>query len=149
MKTIIFEPITSANILSKCASLLVEVYNAEPWNDNWSQETAMKKLQYAFDCPNFVGFVAMQGEKLVGCLVGNIEPNYDSKYLYLRDMFVSVQSQRMGIGTQLLAAMKTDLKAKNIRDCIFFTSQKFYTFDFYKKNGFELMGDMAMMYGEV
>ena len=88
------ERIESIQTLEKCAELLAEVYNAEPWNDNWTKKKALEKLTCFYNSPKFLGWMAIQKNILLGYCVGNIEPYYTGDYFYLKEMFVSVQSQR-------------------------------------------------------
>jgi hypothetical protein len=36
--------------LEECAHLFISTFNAEPWNENWTLQTAMKKLAWTIGC---------------------------------------------------------------------------------------------------
>ncbi len=138
--------INSPEILSSCASLLVDAYNHEPWNDNWTQEKALEKLLCFYQSPKFLGWTARRGEELLGCCVGNIEPYFTGDYFYLKEMFVPVRAQKSGIGSQLMATIKGYLTSIDIQSIILFTSKEGFPFDFYLKAGFAEMEGMRMMH---
>lgn len=142
------EPITGPQILGDCAAILTAAYNAEPWNDNWTPEKALEKLQCFYDSPRFLGWTAWHDETLTGCCVGNIEPYFSGDYFYLKEMFVSVEAQGKGAGAQLLAAAKSHLATLDINAIILFTGKDFFPFDFYLKHGFNEMENMRMMHFE-
>jgi aminoglycoside 6'-N-acetyltransferase I len=138
--------IKSVDELTSCAALLAEVYNSPPWNDNWTVAKAKEKLECFFNSPKFYGWMCYDNDQLVGCCVGNIEPYFSGDYYYLKEMFVSVQAQRKGIGTGLMNALKEELEKVSISTIILFTSEEFFPFDFYKKTNFNIMDGMRMMH---
>jgi aminoglycoside 6'-N-acetyltransferase I len=143
---LIIKSIESSHSLPKCAEILVDAYNSEPWNDNWTIEKALEKLTCFYNSPKFLGWMAFEDDQLLGCCVGNIEPYYTGDYFYLKEMFVSVQSQNKGVGVQLFEAIKTKLEAVGIGQVILFTSNEGFPFDFWKKVGFQEMKGMLMMH---
>ncbi|MCT7982946.1 GNAT family N-acetyltransferase [Laspinema sp. A4] len=139
------EKIESIQSLEKCAELLMEAYNAEPWNDQWTKEKAWEKLTCFYNSPKFLGWMAIRDNNLLGACLGNIEPYYIGDYFYLKEMFVSVHCQRQGVGSKLMAALKNHLEIIDIKTIILFTSKDGFPFDFYQKNDFNIMEGMCMM----
>ncbi len=140
------ERLESIESLEKCAEVLMEAYNAEPWNDQWTKEKAWEKLTCFYNSPKFLGWMAIRENELVGACLGNIEPYYIGDYFYLKEMFVSVHSQRQGIGSQLMAALKAYLETINIKTIILLTSKDVFPFDFYQKTDFNIMQGMCVMH---
>ena len=145
MDDITIKKIESNTILSRCADILVDAYNAEPWNDNWTRKKALEKLTCFYDSPKFLGWTAWHGDKLLGCCIGNIEPYYSGDYFYLKEMFVYHADQKRGIGTRLMTTLKQHLQTIDIKTIILFTGKDFFPFDFYIKTGFVVMEEMRMM----
>ena len=139
------ETIESNTILDRCAEVLVDAYNSEPWNDNWTKEKALEKLTCFYASPKFMGWTAWQGNKLLGGCVGNIEPYYLGDYFYLKEMFVYHKAQGRGIGAGLMTTVKQHLEKLDVKTIILFTGKEFFPFDFYVKAGFNVMEDMRMM----
>jgi hypothetical protein len=48
-----------AEHLDECARLLVSTFNAEPWNQRWTLETAQKKLAWTLGVPGFIGLISL------------------------------------------------------------------------------------------
>jgi hypothetical protein len=44
--------------LDECAHLLVSVFNAEPWNANYTFDTAKKELAWTLNVPGSLGLVS-------------------------------------------------------------------------------------------
>lgn len=146
MEDITLKMIDSTDSLKKCAALLAEAYNAPPWQDNWTEEKAFEKLNFYFNSPNFYGLMAFQGDKIAGGCVGNIEPYFTGNYFFLKDMFVSVGSQRQGVGSRLIMALREYLDSSGVNTIILFTSNQHFTYDFYMKNDFKIMEGICMMH---
>jgi aminoglycoside 6'-N-acetyltransferase I len=137
--------ITSPEILQKCAPVLMQAYNGEPWNDAWTEQKALETLECFYNSPKFHGFYAEQDGQIIGCCVGNVEPYFMGDYFYLKDMFVSPTDQRKGVGQLLMDELKKELSSIGITTMILFTSDKGSPFDFYTKNDFQLLDGMCMM----
>lgn len=131
--------------ISKCAKLYVEVFNAKPWNDNWTSETAFKRLNDICIAPNFVGIMYVDGNDIKGAIFGNWEQFFDGIHYNLREMFVSTELQGTGIGSILLNALEEQLKVLGINTIYLFTSKGNKTSKFYQKNNFVEWDSMAMM----
>jgi len=140
------ERIGSAEILEACADILVQAYNAAPWNDRWTKGKALEKLSCFYQSPKFIGWTASLDGHVIGCCVGNIEPYYSGDYFYLKEMFVYPHVQAKGIGAALMQVVKTELESLGIGSVILFTSKDFFPFDFYLKSGFQEMDGMRMMH---
>lgn len=139
------KPIKSIDILETCAGILVEAYNAEPWNDAWTQEIALEKLSIFYHTPQFIGWTASINGEVVGSCVGNIEPYFTGNYYYLKDMFVKPSFQKRGVGNLLMDAIKKHLDTINVNMIILFTGNQHFPFRFYQKSGFSEMDGMRMM----
>ena len=49
------------NHLDECARLAVATFNAEPWNDEWTFDTAKRELAWTMGVPGFTGLVSLDG----------------------------------------------------------------------------------------
>jgi hypothetical protein len=49
------------NHLDECARLAVATFNAEPWNEVWTFDTAKRELVWTMGVPGFVGLVSLDG----------------------------------------------------------------------------------------
>src|ERR1700760_3436775 len=129
-KTII-ERTASIENINQCAEIYSEAYNCEPWNDNWTCETATALLTCYYNTPKFMGWIARRDDVVMGCAIGNVEPYYSGDIFILKEIFVDVKSQGSGVGSSMLAAIKEDLRQINVKKVILFTRRPI--FDFYIK----------------
>ena len=60
--------------LDECANLLVTTFNAEPWNDSYTHDTAKKQLAWHLRVPGCLGLVAVN-DGIVAFALGYREPN--------------------------------------------------------------------------
>ncbi len=50
-----------ADHLDQCARLAVATFNAEPWNGEWTFDTAKRELAWTMGLPGFAGLVSLDG----------------------------------------------------------------------------------------
>ena len=123
----------------------MKVFNAEPWNDEWTLEFAYNRLNDIFMSPNFVGVFYEEGNELKGAVLGNCEYWYQGMHYNLKEMFVTPELQGSGIGGKLLKSLEERLEESHVSTIILFTSKGNKTSDFYEKNNFIELESMAMM----
>lgn len=126
----------SADNLEVCAELFVQVFNQPPWNECWDFSGAFERMKFYFDTPNFVGICFYDGDNLLGFVMGNYEPYQREKLFVLKEMCVSPESQRKGIGSRLLADLHVLLKDKGISAVNLITQTGGLPENFYLKNGY-------------
>ena len=56
--------------LDDCAHLYVSTFNAQPWNQRWTLETAHKKLAWTMGVPGFLGWVFSLDEGIAAFAAG-------------------------------------------------------------------------------
>lgn len=140
--------IESEHIL-KCAELYIKVFNAEPWNDKWTLETASRRLKDIYISPNFEGVLYIEDGQIEGAIFGNYEQFYEGMHYNLKEMFISNELQGRGIGSQLINELEERLKELGVTTIILFTSKGNRTSQFYLKNNFSEWNSMAMMGKEI
>ncbi len=127
------------------ARLYVDVFNAEPWNDEWTEDTALRRLQDIYSSPGFVGCKYLDDGTVKAAVFGNCEQWYKGMHYNLKEMFVSTELQGRGVGSRLLEHLEARLKDLNVNAIYLFTSKGNLTDRFYRKNGFNEFESMAMM----
>ncbi|MCD8511138.1 MAG: GNAT family N-acetyltransferase [Bacillus sp. (in: Bacteria)] len=131
--------------IRECTTLYLDVFNGDPWNDNWTLETAEQRLHDIYISPNFEGVVYVKNDQIKGAIFGNYEQFFDGRHYNLREMFVSRELQGTGIGSEMLAVLEGKLKGLGVTTTILFTSKGNKTSQFYLNNGFIEWDSMAMM----
>ncbi len=72
-----------ADHLDECARLAVATFNAEPWNDDWTFDTAKRELIWTIGVPGFVVLVSLDGG-VVAFAMGYQEPDDRREVFFLR-----------------------------------------------------------------
>ncbi len=130
--------------LDRCAYLYVEVFNREPWNEQWSFNTARTRLFEIINTPGFVGFVFKQDE-LLGFLAGYCKQGQKGKSFYLEEICVRPHQQRQGIGTKLLNKLMDTLTCIEVNRVYLLTNKDGQAEAFYKKHGYQRNQQMIFM----
>ncbi len=131
--------------IMECTKLYIRVFNDTPWNDNWNLESAGKRLRDICNSPNFEGMIYMDNDAVKGALFGNYEQYYNGIHYYIKEMFVSNDSQGMGIGSKLISCFEDVLKKNKAAAVYLLTARGSRTSRFYEKNGYQLWDGMSMM----
>jgi len=127
------------------AALYCEVFNAPPWNDGWTGDTASARLRDILNTPGSLGLLAWQDEQLTGCILGYAEQWFDGVHFYVKEMFVHPALQRRGIGTQMLRELKHTLRHHGVRRLYLLTERDSAAAAFYGAQGFSQSPRMTMM----
>lgn len=133
------------NNLSAVVTLYCEVFNASPWNDHWTKETASRRLTEAIQTPGSLGLLLWHEGQLVGGLVGYQEQWFDGSHFFLKEMFVAPNRQRQGLGTQLIHHLRRILTTQGVGRIYLLTARGSAAADFYAKHGFFVSPRMDMM----
>lgn len=139
-----FEEITLSDI-SKLVKMYVDTFNSPPWNDEWSIETASKRLKQMINCEGFYGVMAYEEGILCGMILGSEEQFYDGIIFNIKEFCVKNEMRKKGIGTKILTEFEKRLKNKDITEIILFTSRADGTEGFYQRRGLKTYNSMVMM----
>ena len=129
--------------------VFIEAFNSEPWNDEWTIDSASKRLQQMIRCDGFYGLAAYSEDKLVGLILGNCEYYYDGIDFVVKEFCVDKNIKGKGIGSILLDEFTSRLKNKEIRRIILNTCRGEATEGFYIRKGFNTIEDMICMSKEI
>lgn len=130
--------------LQKCAELYSNVFSLEPWNENWNEKIALKRLSHFYNSDGFIGIIALKQNNVIGFALGNVEPFLHGDIFYLREMCVNSDMQNCGIGTKILSEIEKELFIKKIKSVYLFTDRKIPATKFYLKHGYALNKDLTI-----
>lgn len=88
--------------IDKCVDLCIESCNRPPWNHQWGYDTALKYLREFAEQTRFVGFAIYEQNKITGILLAHSKTWWANDLLYIDEIFISPDKQKIGYGKQLL-----------------------------------------------
>ena len=133
------------NHLDELAQLYVETFNADPWNDEWTFETARKRLQQLLHSEDSFGLCVYQSGQLWGAVLGVLEQYFDGPMYNLHEYWVKNEMRGKGIGSKLFAEMEKRLRERDVKNIILITAKGDATEHFYHKQGMETAPDMVFL----
>lgn len=125
-----------ANDIEKCAEILCAVYNNELWMCRWDKKTAVEYLTDFFEYRKFVGYVAEEDGELLGGIFAHEKVWWNNSEVYVEEMFVKPDRQRMGIGTVLLHKIEEYVKEHGLAGITLSTNRYAPAPKFYENNNF-------------
>lgn len=132
----------SKSDLEELAKLMVDVYNAPPWNNKWTAETAMESLTDISDFPKFFGNVIVDGNKIIG----HIRRYSSESTFYLDEFFISEKYRGTGLAKNLYQTSIKELQQRGISGAFFTTLKSSRAYNFYVKQGAWELDDSACFY---
>lgn len=136
----------SKSDLGELAKLMVDVYNAPPWNDKWTVETALESLNDILDFPKFFGNVIVDGNKIIGGIIGHIRRYASESTFYIDELFISEKYRGTGLAKELYQTSIKELQQRGISGAFFTTLKNSRAYNFYLKQGAWDLEDSACFY---
>ena len=128
-----------------CAGFFVEVFNAPPWSEAWTEDSALQRLADCARTPNFLGLIAEDGAEIVGMAFGYSQRYQEEMHYFLLEFCVANGRQREGIGGSLLKELQGRLQASGVSRIYTLTGRETAAQAFYEKKGFYVSPKMVMM----
>ncbi len=141
---LIYEEITEDH-LDEMARLYVETFNAAPWNDEWTFETARKRLHMMVHTEVSFGLCAYKEGQICGAVLGAMEQFYDGLMFEVKEYWVKNEMRGQGIGAKLFTEMERRLRERGVKNIVLITAKGDATEHFYHKQGMGSDPDMVFM----
>jgi aminoglycoside 6'-N-acetyltransferase I len=121
------------------ADVFVAAFAKPPWNESWSQKSALAMIDEWMPCPGFYGLIGEMERQVVGFVFGRAE-TWDTKLtFYVKELCVKPDFQRRGIGSILSKELEGRLISKNVTSIYLLSlrdslASLFYTRHSYKRS---------------
>ena len=134
----------TAEHLDECARLAVATFNAEPWKDEWTLDTARQELVWTMGVPGFAGLVSLDGG-IVAFATGYRETDDRREVFFLRTLCVRPEAQGTGVGSRLLGHLKGHLAKSGVNTIYLVTHKGIPAERFYRKHGYKVSDEDIVM----
>jgi ribosomal protein S18 acetylase RimI-like enzyme len=122
--------------LEQCVELYINVFNNEPWNENWTYQDAKERLNDLINTPKSLGFLLYQSSNLIGLVAGNGKQSFKGLSFYVAELCINNEVQGKGYGSKLLLYLEDELKKRGIQSLYLLTANGGSAEAFYMKNNY-------------
>ena len=133
------------NDLDEMVAMYIETFNSEPWNDEWTYETAYKRLHAMINVEDFYGICAYKDNTMCGMVLGCKEQYYNGIMFNLREFCVKNSLRGLGLGQTILKEFEKRLKKLGVTEMNLLTMKNAKTEGFYEKCEYKPYDFMIMM----
>lgn len=131
--------------VAEYAKLFVSVFNSEPWNDLWTEETAVLRLENMMRTNTFIGKALYSENELKGFIFGQKEYYFNGIHFQIQEFCVKQNEQGKGFGKLLLQSLKEELTRIGVVNIYLITSKGDRTEGYYQRRGFVTSDNMILM----
>ena len=130
----------------KCCELFIRVFNEPPWNDNWTIETASKRLKEFVDNKRFLGYTLWEDDVLLGAVFCQMKTHFSGDEIFVEELFVSQDYQGKGHGKTLMNAVEKYARENAFVSITLITSVGSSAFKFYENLDYKHLDFLAYMH---
>ncbi|MBQ3918589.1 MAG: GNAT family N-acetyltransferase [Oscillospiraceae bacterium] len=124
--------------------VFVSVFTKEPWNDDWSDGEQLD--MYITDLIGqgySLTYGLYDGGELIGISMGYIKHWYTGTEYIINELCIRTERQGAGAGTFFISEMEKAIKELGLRQIFLLTDKDVPAYDFYRKNGFVEVTNIA------
>lgn len=132
--------------LEECVDLFIDTFSKEPWNDVYESRQQVKDLFVNHMGNNyFLGYIGIIENRIVALSLGIKKPWIEGMEYYINEFCVAYNMQGKGLGSLFIKEIEKLLANENVEGMILNTERDYPSYEFYKKNGFKVLGDLIVM----
>ena len=123
------------NDIADLSEIFIETFNAPPWNNELTMDTASKRLSQMINVEDFYGLCAYKENILSGMILGSKEQMYNGITFNIREFCVRNSMRSQGVGSQLINEFENRLKQQGVTEITLYTLNDDNLVGFYQKCG--------------
>lgn len=132
--------------IEACCRLFIDAFSHEPWNECYESDEEVRQYFVNFlALDNCLGFVGLEGKRLVALCIGMRKPWLKGMEYYIDQFCVSPSCQHRGIGSRFLAEIERRITKSGMAGLMLNTERAYPSCDFYRKNGFAVLEGLVVM----
>jgi aminoglycoside 6'-N-acetyltransferase I len=122
--------------IPSCAEILCRVYNNDLWQCRWDNQVAQEYLTDVYQNKKFLGYIIEEEGRIIGALFAHEKVWWNNSEVFIEEMFISPEFQRMGLGEKLLGEVEKYVRMRNLAGITLSTNKYAPAHTFYAKNEF-------------
>lgn len=144
MDTLRYQTLNEESV-KQVLEIFVKTFNTAPWNEQWTQETAYKRLYPLVSNQQGVGLVCYYKDRLCGFILGVTEQDYEGIVFTIREFCIDPSMQGKHIGTSLYQELERELVKRKVVAINLLTLKGELPEKFYQRQGFDSSNKILYM----
>ncbi len=132
--------------IEECVDLFIDTFSREPWNDVYdSREQVKEFFQNHMDNNYYLGYGGWINGEIKALSIGMKKPWIGGMEYYIAEFCISTECQGKGLGGMFLKQIDEMLLEEKVTGMFLNTEKEYPSYGFYKKNGFEQIGNLVVL----
>jgi len=131
--------------LETCTEIYEDAFSPVLNSELLSREKVWRYVRDITLTPNFIGYTCWLENEMVAFCFGKLDNYFDVATYEIEEIAVASKYHRQGIGSQVLQAIEKKLAGFNVLAINLNTSREIPAYNFYLKNGYEEVPDVATL----